>query len=170
MLYFGQYNSAALIRQWEFWHDAKFLFALFDCFFDSLEFPMMIVMNHHISSFAESRVKKQMPFKIGWYKSMSSDTKAKCLSFSSVAVSGKYPFLKNAFCGCFRRCRTKSICSSGVLKLQRLKKLALSKNFHLCGWNHDYAPNLADFIILVNSKNCFIQNLIDTMNNYECLR
>ena len=30
-------------------------------------------------------------------------------------------------------------------------------------------PNLAGFIILVNSKYCFIQNLIDTMNNYEYL-
>lgn len=30
-------------------------------------------------------------------------------------------------------------------------------------------PNLAELIILVNSKYCFIQNLIDTMKNYEYL-
>ena len=29
-------------------------------------------------------------------------------------------------------------------------RLAPSKKFHLSGWNHDYAPNLADFIIKVN--------------------
>jgi hypothetical protein len=43
------------------------------------------------------------------------------------------------------------------------------KFFHLCGWNHDYAPNLADFIIKVNFMYCFIQNLMDTINKYVYL-
>ncbi len=45
-------------------------------------------------------------------------------------------------------------------------RIAPSKKFHLCGWNHDYAPNLADFIIKVNFMYCFIQNLMDTINMY----
>ena len=48
-------------------------------------------------------------------------------------------------------------------------KLYKTKSFHLCGWNHDYAPNLADFIIKVNFMYCFIQNLMDTINKYVYL-
>lgn len=46
---------------------------------------------------------------------------------------------------------------------------SLLKSFHLCGWTTDYAPNFTNFIIWVNCRYYFIQNLMDTLNKYVYL-